>query len=137
MARLIRDESRRTSTASTMSDMDVNYFTSHRDTLARTQPLRRTQLSASAAVVREVLHHLSFQDYLNLRFVCREWFQTLPSPWIPPIRRLPREILQLIFSYQEPCDFEAARHACRAWFTAGMDLSILCPMLTSMQCQHA
>lgn len=45
-------------------------------------------------------------------------------------RGLPVEIIQYIFEHLSPLDFNAARHSCRSWFGASLDLNLLKVMLT-------
>ncbi len=56
---------------------------------------------------------------------------------MPGSYRIPREILQQIFSSLAPCDFDAARHTCRKWFDAGLDVYLLRLMLRTARCQNA
>jgi hypothetical protein len=44
-------------------------------------------------------------------------------------RGLPVEIIQYIFKKLGPLDFNAARHSCRSWFRASLDVNILKVML--------
>jgi hypothetical protein len=46
-----------------------------------------------------------------------------------PLLRLPVEILQHIYHYLGPRDFNAARHTCSTWMRASLDKSILMRML--------
>lgn len=86
-------------------------------------------------IVNTVLSYLSFEAYKALRLVCRRWNSSLPQPHFPASYRLPREILKHIYSFLLPCDFDAARHTCRAWFLASLDRKILEPKLRSSGCQ--
>ncbi|OLN93256.1 hypothetical protein CCHL11_07545 [Colletotrichum chlorophyti] len=43
--------------------------------------------------------------------------------------RLPTEILHQIYTHLDPYGFNAARHACRSWFLAGMNPTVLVRML--------
>jgi hypothetical protein len=117
--------------------MSLQAFARHRDTFARIEFERRTVPCVPNQVMGTLLQFLPIQDYCNLRLTCRQWCQALPRPRAPAIHRLPQEMLRLIFSFQEPGDFDAARHTCREWFTASLDFSLLCGMLRAMQCQHA
>ena len=104
-----------------------------------TRPRRRSssRVPISVAFVEQLLTFVSFQDYLNMRLICRQWYRALPYPLMPGSYRVPREVLQLIFSFLAPCDFDAARHTCRKWFDAGQDLFLLRLMLRTAQCQNA
>ncbi|KIW01348.1 uncharacterized protein PV09_07120 [Verruconis gallopava] len=42
---------------------------------------------------------------------------------------LPSEIIQHVYSYMHPRDFNAARHTCRTWMIASLNNHILCSML--------
>lgn len=42
---------------------------------------------------------------------------------------LPNEIVQEVYAFLSPTDFNAARHTCRSWFLASLDRSILVQML--------
>lgn len=125
------------SSSDAASYLRIGAFAGHRDTFARIHFDKRVTPYVPSHVIENILRHLPAADYLNLRLTCRQWCRALPQPSMSAVHRLPREILQLIFSFQDPCDFEAARHGCREWFVAGLDLSLLCGMLRSMQCQHA
>lgn len=41
----------------------------------------------------------------------------------------PRELIQHIYGYLHPRDFNAARHTCQSWMTASLDKSLLTLML--------
>ncbi|EHY52172.1 hypothetical protein ABEF92_002801 [Exophiala dermatitidis] len=88
-------------------------------------------------VIVLLLSYLSFEDYKNLRLVCRRWNSELPRPNFPALYRIPRELLQEIYSYLSPCDFDAARHTCRAWYLASLDAGIQKLMLQRNGCQDA
>lgn len=42
---------------------------------------------------------------------------------------LPTEVLQVIYSYLGPLDFNAARHTCISWITASLSVDILTEQL--------
>lgn len=48
---------------------------------------------------------------------------------IPPAYQIPTEILQQVYSYLSPADFDAARHTCRSWMLASLDQALLIEML--------
>ncbi|KAF2433452.1 hypothetical protein EJ08DRAFT_79643 [Tothia fuscella] len=61
---------------------------------------------------------------------------TTPSPLLitPPLParkaiELPGEIIQDIYSYLPPKDFNSARHTCHSWMTASLDKNLLITML--------
>lgn len=119
------------------SAIDLGAFAGHRDTFARIHFEKRVSPYVPSRIIERLLSYLSSTEYLNLRLTCRQWCRALPPPRSSAIHRLPREIMQLIFSFQDPCDFDAARHTCREWFIASLDFNLLCVMLRTMQCQHA
>ncbi|OAL19103.1 hypothetical protein AYO22_10051 [Fonsecaea multimorphosa] len=88
-------------------------------------------------VVDTVLRYVAFDDYKAMRLVCRQWRANLPQPRFPGAYLLPREILREIFSYLAPCDFDSARHTCKAWFLASLDRKVLVSMLRASGCQAA
>ena len=98
---------------------------------------RRLGTFAASTIAERLVHYVSFQDYLNLRLTCRQWCRALPEPSMPGSYRVPREVLQQVFSSLAPCDFDAARHTCRKWFDAGLDVHLLRLMLRTAQCQNA
>ncbi|KAJ4854943.1 f-box-like domain-containing protein [Trichoderma breve] len=48
---------------------------------------------------------------------------------VPSSMRLPNELLQQIYSYLSPVDFDSARHSCRTWYLASLDRELLTNML--------
>ncbi|RFU80456.1 f-box domain-containing [Trichoderma arundinaceum] len=44
---------------------------------------------------------------------------------LPSSMRLPTELIQQVYRYLSPTDFNAARHACRAWYFASLDRGLL------------
>lgn len=101
------------------------------------KPQRTPYPRLPSNVARRLMQYLSHKDYLNLRLTCRRMLDTLPHPAIPAVRRIPREILQLIYSFQEPHDFDATRHACRSWLIASLDVTLLANFLHTLQVQGA
>ncbi|KIW17706.1 hypothetical protein PV08_04901 [Exophiala spinifera] len=89
------------------------------------------------SVVSGILRFLSSEDYKALRLVCRLWNTALPSPKLPVVVRLPREILQHIYSYLLPCGFDAARHTCREWYLASLNRSVQGQIAKVSFCQFA
>ncbi|ETI29058.1 hypothetical protein G647_01511 [Cladophialophora carrionii CBS 160.54] len=123
---------------------DESYMTAWTRQPSVSAPSRRYSLAGAnldiflpQQVVETVLSYLSFDDYKNLRSVCRQWHATLPPPNFPGAYRVPREVLKQIFSYLAPWDFDAARHTCKPWFLAGLDCKVLEPMLRGCGCQSA
>lgn len=53
------------------------------------------------------------------------------------IQRLPREILQIMYHFLDPVEFDTARHTCREWLLASLDFNLLTIMLRRFQCQGA
>jgi hypothetical protein len=67
-----------------------------------------------------------------LRLTCQSWRRALDlvaPPKLPASYQLPIEIIQHIFDYLSPKDFNAARHTCRSWMRASLDMSLLSAML--------
>ncbi|PFH63422.1 hypothetical protein XA68_10012 [Ophiocordyceps unilateralis] len=54
----------------------------------------------------------------------------------PSSMRLPTELLQHIFLFLSPVDFNAARHTCRAWFIASLHQLLLVEMLRRGGCHE-
>ncbi|KAI8935799.1 hypothetical protein NX059_007317 [Plenodomus lindquistii] len=82
-----------------------------------------------AALLRPYLDGSSWK---SLRLANRAWYDALSamrSCSIPAAHRLPLEILQSILLGLGPKDFNAARHTCRNWMLASLDLSLLNTML--------
>ena len=122
--------------------LSVNF--SHGSTLASWQTFaqihseQRSNPYVPGVIIEHLLQLLSHHDFLNLRLTCRQWYRALPPPAMPGSYRVPREVLLLIFSFLDPCDFDAARHTCRKWFDAGLDIhftQIDAP--DGAQCQNA
>ncbi|KAF2683493.1 hypothetical protein K458DRAFT_478370 [Lentithecium fluviatile CBS 122367] len=57
-----------------------------------------------------------------------EDIQSWPEDY-PASYRAPNEMLQHIYQYLSPKDFNAARHTCRSWMRASLDKNILATML--------
>lgn len=87
--------------------------------------------------IDSLLSYLTFEDYKNLRLVCRRWNSELPRPRFPAVHSLPQELLQQIYARLSPCDFDAARHACRAWYLASLDRNTQEFMLRVAGCRDA
>ncbi|KAH0848009.1 hypothetical protein AYO21_03627 [Fonsecaea monophora] len=122
------------------ADSDADSFS----TALTRQPSRRASLAGAnldlfypLRVVDAVLQYVAFDDFKAMRLVCRQWHANLPRPKFPGAYLVPREILKEIYSYLTPCDFDAARHTCKAWFLASLDRYVLEPMLRASGCQAA
>ena len=82
---------------------------------------------------RTIVQNINQRDYLAMRATCRTWYAAIApmrSFKAPIAYRLPAEILQQIFLYLLPLDFESARHTCRTWMFAGMQEGLLLEMLS-------
>lgn len=53
----------------------------------------------------------------------------VPPHFVSPAMGYPRELIQHIYSYLHPRDFNAARHTCQSWMTASLDKGLLTTML--------
>ncbi|KAF1845818.1 DUF221-domain-containing protein [Cucurbitaria berberidis CBS 394.84] len=68
-----------------------------------------------------------------LRLSNRVWYRALAAaapPIFPASYRLPVEVVQQVYDYLGPKDFNAARHTCRGWMRASLTKSLLSTMLT-------
>lgn len=80
-----------------------------------------------------LLPHLGSADSKALRLTSRSLYQTLSviaPPLFPAVYRVPIELLQHIYDYLGPVDFNAARHTCCGWMRASLDRSVLAAMLS-------
>lgn len=79
-----------------------------------------------------LLSYLDFQSWKTLRLTSRAWYLALnlvaPAKF-PSSYSVPTEILQHIFRYLSPRDFNAARHTCRNWMRASLDKKLLVTIL--------
>ncbi|KAH0536347.1 hypothetical protein FGG08_006773 [Glutinoglossum americanum] len=83
-----------------------------------------------AVVMERLLRYLDHDDYLALRLTCRAWHNSLRAPAkVPSVSYLPPEIIQYIYGFLAPADFNSARHTSRAWLAASLDKSLLLTML--------
>lgn len=118
------------------SAFDLTGFGGHRDTFAvlglHSRKARSLELPLN--VFGRLLQYTDFDTYLAIRLSCRSWSaavsQTRP-PRFSPVYHLPVEIIQQIYCYLSPFDFNAARHTCRAWMLASLDTGILIHKLES------
>ncbi|KAE9972897.1 hypothetical protein EG328_004705 [Venturia inaequalis] len=53
----------------------------------------------------------------------------IPPRFVSLAMGYPRELIQHIYSYLHPRDFNAARHTCQSWMTASLDKTLLKTML--------
>jgi hypothetical protein len=79
-----------------------------------------------------VLPHVDNKTLLSLRLCCKDTAHFVDT--FRPLKyraayRLPREIIQHIYGYLGPPDCNAARHTCRAWMHASLDVGLLEVML--------
>jgi hypothetical protein len=68
-----------------------------------------------------------------LRLSNRAWYLALSAvapPRFPLSYHLPVEIVQHVYDYLGPKDFNAARHTCRNWMRASLDKNLLLAMLS-------
>jgi hypothetical protein len=88
--------------------------------------------SYCVTLAKILLPFLSIESRKALRVTCRAWCETIDriAPLsFPPSYRLPFEILQSIYLYLGPNDFNAARHTCRTWMRASLNKNMLATML--------
>lgn len=84
-------------------------------------------------VIELVLPYVDSKTLRSLRLCCRmiEHIVDVVQPLrFPAIYRLPHEIIQQVYRYLGPMDYNAARHTCRAWMVASLDLGLLETMLS-------
>jgi hypothetical protein len=83
-------------------------------------------------IISLILPHLNASSRKAMRLVCQSWHSTLDyvaPPRFPPSYSVPTEILQLVYNYLGPKDFDAARHTCRNWMRASLNKCLLVTML--------
>ncbi|KAF2134228.1 DUF221-domain-containing protein [Dothidotthia symphoricarpi CBS 119687] len=79
-----------------------------------------------------LLRYLDTPAWKALRLTSRAWHNTLnivAPPKFPASYRLPFEIVQQVYGYLGPKDFNAARHTCRNWMGASLNKSLLIAIL--------
>lgn len=77
--------------------------------------------------------HLDTVAWKALRLTNRAWYLALgvaAPPTFPSSYYLPVEILQHVYDYLSPKDFNAVRHTCRHWMRASLDKKLLNAMLS-------
>lgn len=84
--------------------------------------------------LKQLRHHLSFDTYLSLRLVCKDWSKGLPPIDTQPEKKpavsfLPTEILVIIYNSLSPRDFDNARRTCSRWMRVSLDRDLLQRML--------
>ncbi len=123
------------SSTSTLQDSDWTGFIGHRDTFAMRDTRHQKPLAKD---MPEVFFHrlktfIDYDTYLSIRLCCRSWSTLITSVHSPPspsaASLLPVEILQQIYAYLSPTDFNAARHTCRTWMLSSLDFRLLAKML--------
>ncbi len=115
------------------SDVDVSGFGGHRDTFA-ILGLRRVPRSTDFPICffRRLVPYIDFETYLCLRLCCRGWSKAISHARpleFPAVSSLPAEILERIYTYLSPVDFNSARHTCRLWMSVSLDWRLLTKML--------
>ena len=123
-----------------LSIIEPAHFQHHRDTFAilelpkhRPLPPSPPQLCNLPYPILFVLDkHLDHASRLALRSTCR-WLRDsileMHPLRFPTVSRLPVEMIQEIFAYLPPVDFNSARHTCRTWMRASLDKNLLARMV--------
>lgn len=120
--------------ATSSNSIDLTSFGGHRDTFA-VLGLRRLQIRGPelpATFFQRLLDYINFEVYLALRLSCRCWSAaiTIARPLVmPPVCKLPAEILEKIYACLSPVDLNAARHTCRAWMIRSLEERLLTKVL--------
>ncbi|KAF2655351.1 hypothetical protein K491DRAFT_429898 [Lophiostoma macrostomum CBS 122681] len=86
-------------------------------------------MAASASLVTP---YLEFASWKALRLTCRSWhsaFTLAAPPKFPPSYNVPTEILQHVYGYLGPLDFNCCRRVCRDWMRASLNKNLLVAML--------
>lgn len=107
-------------------------FRGHRDTFSLLGGHKPCHLDLPLAVFRRLLLYLDFPTYRSLRLTCRCWSAAVSCvrpPKLSAVFFLPAEVLQMIYHYLAPVDFNSARHTCRFWMLASLDYGLLAEML--------
>ena len=116
-------------------------FKTHRDTFALLDLPRRRYSSTLGSLVNRTLplavyaHLHVFLDhasYLALRLTSHDWCNGLTAirPLaLPAVYSVPTEIIQEIYKYLSPIDFNAARHTCQSWMNASLHKFLLIQMI--------
>ena len=116
------------------SSIEVMGFRGHRDTFAllglRPPPLHVPDLPLR--FFQKLLPLIDFNTYLSIRLSCRCWsaaISHLCPPKLPPVYYLAAELLEQVYGYLSPVDYNAARHTCRAWMLTSLEPRLLGVML--------
>ena len=114
--------------------IDLTGFEGHRDTFALLGIRRRQhrEIELPVSFFERLLYYINFKAYLAIRLSCRSWSATISHirpPWQRAVHRIPVELLQQIYFYLPPVDFNAARHTCTAWMVASLETRLLTRML--------
>lgn len=140
VAEILSDESQ----SSTLDSLvDWSAFAGHRDTFALRQmrhdngcprPLPFTPVPVLPRTFFEHLNrYIDFDTYHSVRLSCRCWSAAIsgvrPPRLLTIASSLPVEIVQRVYAYLSPIDFNAARHFCRRWMLASLSQSLLVRML--------
>ncbi len=116
------------------SSIDLTNFGGHRDTFA-ILGLRRMQIPAPELPVtffQRLVDYIDFEEYLAVRLSCHCWSTsiTVARPIVmPPVYKLPAEILENVYACLSPVDLNAARHTCRAWMIGSLEERLLTRLL--------
>ncbi|KAF2842691.1 hypothetical protein M501DRAFT_965281, partial [Patellaria atrata CBS 101060] len=88
--------------------------------------------SLPSAVFGGILKYLDIAAYRALRLTSRDLLSIIPLdtlPKRPRKRTYPVEILQNIYNFLTPVDFNACRRTCRLWMLASLNRNLLVTML--------
>ncbi|KAF1942685.1 hypothetical protein EJ02DRAFT_344890 [Clathrospora elynae] len=94
--------------------------------------VRHATTSAVSTFAVLLSPYLETSVWKALRVTNRSWYLALSiaaPPRFPASYHLPVEIVQYVYDYLSPKDFNAARHTCRAWMRASLDKKFLNAML--------
>lgn len=116
------------------SSIDLTMFSGHRDTFAlmHLRGFHNRALELPLSFFKSLVQYIDFETYRAARLSCRDWSAglSLARPVVlPPVCRLPTEILENLYALLSPVDFNAARHTCRAWMIASLEGTMLTRML--------
>lgn len=93
----------------------------HRDTLARLHFKQNCTISVPDSVLENIAAYLDGTDYQNMRLTCQRWAEHLPHRRYSLAQTLPTEVTLKILSLLQLPEYDAAKHTCKSWFTAGLD----------------
>lgn len=85
-------------------------------------------LPLPSSVILEILRFLDTRSLRCLKRCNRAWNSTVNvlHPIPPPLfQLLPNEIIQDVYKYLTPVDFNNARQSCHAWRSASLDTMLL------------